>query len=125
LQPVVLHRLRRWVNNQPKRYLMDPALIAAALRTEVAGVMRDGELLGRVLDTFVAAQLRPELAVAASRPRLHHLRTEQGRHEIDLIAELAGGRLVGIEVKASDAPRKPDARHPVRYEDAAHTSLII
>ncbi len=104
------NRLKRLVH-QPKRYLIDPALIAAALQTDVAGVMRDGELLGRVLDTFVAAQLRPELAVSTSRPRLHHLRTEQGRHEIDLIAELAGGRLIGIEVKASGAPRKSDARH--------------
>lgn len=104
------NRLKRLVH-QPKRYLIDPALIAAALRTDVAGVMRDGELLGRVLDTFVAAQLRPELAVAASRPRLHHLRTEQGRHEIDLLGELAGGRLVGIEVKAGSAARAADARH--------------
>jgi predicted AAA+ superfamily ATPase len=104
------NRLKRLVH-QPKRYLIDAALIAAALRTDVAGTMRDGDLLGRVLDTFVAAQLRPELAIATSRPRLHHLRTEQGRHEIDLIGELAGGRLVGIEVKASSAARAEDARH--------------
>lgn len=94
-----------------KRYLIDPALIAAGLRTDVAGVMRDGDLLGRVLETFVAAQLRPELAVSASRPRLHHLRTEQGGHEIDLLGELAGSRLVGIEVKASGSPTARDARH--------------
>ena len=104
------NRLKRLVH-QPKRYLVDPALIAAALRTDVAGVMRDGDLLGRVLDTFVAAQLRPELAVSASRPRLHHLRTEQGRHEIDLIGELAGGQLIGIEVKAGSAVTAADARH--------------
>ena len=104
------NRLKRLVH-QPKRYLVDPALIAAALRTEVAGVMRDGDLLGRVLDTFVAAQLRPELAVSARRPRLHHLRTEQGRHEVDLLGELAGGQLIGIEVKASASPTGRDARH--------------
>jgi len=86
-------------------------LIAAELRIEAADVMRDGDLLGRVLETFVAAQLRPELAVSASRPRLHHLRTEQGRHEIDLLGELAGGRLVGIEVKAGASPRPDDAKH--------------
>lgn len=104
------NRLKRLVH-QPKRYLIDPALIAAALRTEVAGVMRDGGLLGRVLDTFVAAQLRPELAISASRPRLHHLRTAQGRHEVDLLGEQAGGRLIGIEVKAGASPTAGDARH--------------
>jgi hypothetical protein len=104
------NRLKRLVH-QPKRYLIDPALMAAALRLEVQGVMRDGEMLGRALDTFVAAQLRPELAVSAGRPRLHHLRTEQGRHEVDLIGEMAGERLVAIEVKANAAPSAADAKH--------------
>jgi predicted AAA+ superfamily ATPase len=104
------NRLKRLVR-QPKRYLVDPALIAAALRIDEQGVMRDGNLLGRVLDTFVAAQLRPELAASSTRPRLHHLRTEQGRHEVDLIAELAGERLIGIEVKAGSVATADDARH--------------
>jgi uncharacterized protein len=104
------NRLKRLVH-QPKRYLIDPALMAAALRLDVQGVMRDGEVLGRTLDTFVAAQLRPELAVSAGRPRLHHLRTEQGRHEVDLIGEMAGERLVAIEVKANAAPNAADAKH--------------
>jgi hypothetical protein len=104
------NRLKRLVH-QPKRYLIDAALIATALRLDEQGVMNDGDLLGRILDTFVAAQLRPELATSRTRPRLHHLRTEQGRHEIDLIAELAGQRVVGIEVKASAAPTRDDAKH--------------
>lgn len=36
---------------------------------------------------------------------------EQGRHEVDLLGELAGGRLVGIEVKAGASPTERDARH--------------
>lgn len=104
------NRLKRLVH-RPKRYLIDAALIATALRLDEQGVMNDGDLLGRILDTFVAAQLCPELQVSATRPRLHHLRTEQGRHEIDLIAELAGQRVVGIEVKASAAPTREDAKH--------------
>jgi uncharacterized protein len=74
-------------------------------------VLGDGELLGRVFDTFVAAQLRPQMGVSEARPRLHHLRTEQGRHEIDLIVELGGGRVVAIEVKAAAAPTVGDAKH--------------
>jgi hypothetical protein len=48
------NRLKRPVH-QPKRYLIDPALIAGALGADVAGMMRDGDLLGRVFDTIVAA----------------------------------------------------------------------
>lgn len=100
------NRLRRLVQS-PKRYVADPALIGAALRLDANGVLRDGDLLGRVLDTFVAAQLRAELATSASRPRLHHLRLEGGRREVDLVAELGGGSVIGIEVKPDSAP---DAR---------------
>ncbi|WP_322770413.1 DUF4143 domain-containing protein, partial [Frankia sp. Cr1] len=67
-------------------------------------MLRDGNLPGRLLDTFVAAQLRAESAVFTSWPRLYHLRQEQGRHEIDLLAELGADRVIAIEVKADAAP---------------------
>lgn len=104
------NRLKRLVR-RPKRYLIDPALISTALSLDERAVLSDGDVLGRLLDTFVAAQLRPELAVSRSRPRLYHLRTEEGRHEVDLLAECAGRHIVGIEVKASAAPTVKDARH--------------
>ena len=104
------NRLKRLVQ-QPKRYVVDAALMAAALRIDTAGIMRDGSLLGRVLDTFVAAQLRPEVTVSEATPRLFHLRTEQGRHEIDLIAELGGQRVIAMEIKASASPDRFDAKH--------------
>lgn len=104
------NRLARLVKT-PKRYVADPSLVGAALRTDLDGVLRDGDLLGRMLDTFVAAQLRPELATSAARPRLFHLREKNGRHEIDLLAELGGDRVVAIEVKATAAPNRSDASH--------------
>jgi hypothetical protein len=102
------NRLKR-LTHLPKRYLVDPALVGAALRVDVDGVLRDGDLLGRLLDTFVAAQLRPELAASSSAPRLHHVRTAGGVREVDLLAELGGGRVVGVEVKAASAPTRADA----------------
>lgn len=115
---LIVEQLPAWTSNrlkrlgkQPKRYVVDPALVAAALRVDELGVMRDGDLLGRILDTFVASQLRPELAICETRPRIYHLRTEHGRQEIDLLAELGGQRVVGIEVKASASPDREAARH--------------
>ena len=96
---------------RPKRYLADPALAVSAARVDAAGILRDGDLLGRVLDTFVTAQLRPEIALLQPRTRLHHLRAESGRHEVDLIIDLGGGRTIGIEVKAASAPGRRDAQH--------------
>lgn len=104
------NRLKR-VASTPKRYVVDPALIAAALRLDAGGILADGDLLGRFLDTFVAAQLRPEVEISESRPRLFHLRTDGGRREVDILAELGGGRVIAAEVKAGNAPTRADAKH--------------
>jgi predicted AAA+ superfamily ATPase len=104
------NRLKRLIMS-PKRYVVDAALVAAILRLDLNGVLRDGNILGRILDTFVAAQLRAELGITTTRPRLYHFRTKGGRQEVDLLAELGGQRVVGIEVKADSAPDREGARH--------------
>lgn len=114
----VVEALPAWTSNRlkrlalrAKRYLVDPALAAAALTLDPTAILRDGDLLGRFLDTFVVAQLRSELAVCETRPRLYHLRDEHGRHEIDIVAELGGTDILAFEVKADAAPDRGSARH--------------
>ena len=104
------NRLKR-LTKAPKRYVIDPSLALAALRMDVKGLMRDGDLLGRMLDTLVVAQLRSELPRCETRPRLFHLRSEQRRHEADIIVEYGGGRVIALEIKATSAPSREDARH--------------
>jgi len=110
------NRLSRLVHRS-KRYVTDAALTTHLLRLDAAGILRDGDILGRVLDTFVAAQLRPEIIVSEHRPRLYHLRTEGGRQEIDLLIELGGDRVIGLEIKASAAPDARDAKHLIWLRD--------
>jgi hypothetical protein len=117
------NRLKRLVLS-PKRYLIDPALAGAVLRLDANAVLRNGDLLGRLLDTFVASQIRSELAVAAARPRIYHVRQQQGRIEVDLLAELGGGGIVAIEVKASSAPTPDDARHLAVLRDRMGESFV-
>ncbi len=104
------NRLQRLVHG-PKRYFIEPSLVGAVLRADTETVMRDVDLLGRLIDTFVVAQLRAEREVSRSRPVLYHVRERQGRHEIDVLAEIRGGRVIGCEVKATAAPTTSDARH--------------
>ncbi len=133
---LVVEALPAWTSNRlkrlvltPKRYLVDPAIAAAVLRLDTNAVLRTGDLLGRLLDTFVASQLRAELAVSEGRPRLYHVRQQQGRFEVDLLAELGGGSLVAIEVKADAAPTLNSARHLValrdRYGDACTAGVVL
>lgn len=83
----------------------------AARRADANGLMRDGDLLGRVIDTFAVAQLRAQLASCESQPRLFHLRQEKGQHEVDVIIEYGGGRIFAFEIKITSAPQRADARH--------------
>ena len=94
-----------------KRYLVDASLAAAALEIDERAVLRDGDLLGRIVDTYTLAQIRPEVALSSLGPRLYHLRSRDGGHEIDLVAELAGGDIVAVEIKSSAAPKRADAKH--------------
>lgn len=104
-------RLERLVRS-PKRYLTDPALITTLLGDmDVNGVMTDGDILGRLLDTFVYAQLRAEMPFGRNSARAHHLRQDDGRREVDLVIETSGQRIIGIEVKATAAPTQQAARH--------------
>jgi uncharacterized protein len=121
----VLDQLPAWASNRlkrlirgSKRYVVDAALVATALRMDTDGVLRNGGLMGRLLDTFVLSQLRPEVEVSELRPRLYHARVEQGRHEIDILVELSGHRVIAIEVKADAAPTQAAARHLEWMRDA-------
>ncbi len=117
------NRLKRLVKS-PKRYLVDTGLVVGALNLDEDAIMRDHNLIGRLLDTLVAAELRAELPACRSRPRLHHLRTEAGRQEIDLVVELAGGSVIAIEIKAGTAVNARDARHLVWLRDELGAGFV-
>ena len=103
------NRLKR-LTSTPKRYLTDAGLAAWLATVDFDAARRDPDARGRIIDTYVAAQLRAE-AEASSRPvQLHHLRSQRGEHEIDLIAEF-GFRVAAFEVKTGSAPTQRDARH--------------
>lgn len=104
------NRISRLVKSR-KRYVVDTGLATAVLGVDDVGILADGGLLGRLLDTFVLAQLRPLLEVGTAPVGIHHLRQQDGRREIDVVLERADGRVCGIEIKAGSAPNSSDARH--------------
>lgn len=115
---MIVDELPAWSTNRfkrlsrmPKRYVIDSGLLAGILRVDVDDVLASSSLLGNMIDTFVVAQLRAEVAIATTRYRLSHLREQNGRHEVDVIAELGGGRIIGMEIKAAANVGYRDARH--------------
>jgi len=128
---LVTERVKGWASNRlkrlvhaPKRYVVDPALMASVLGLDAQAVIRDGNMLGRLIDTFVTAQLRPEAAVMDPKPGRYHLRTGQGRREVDQVFDLGAGRLIGIEVKAGTAPKADDAKHLAWLRDEIRDRFV-
>jgi uncharacterized protein len=117
------NRLAR-VTRAPKRYLVEPAFFGPLLGLDVRAVLRDADQLGRLVDTFVLAQLRAEIEPSRARPTVHHLRLEHGRREIDLVLEAGDGRVVAIEIKASAAPDREMARHLLWLRDELGDQLV-
>ncbi|MGL5828375.1 MAG: ATP-binding protein [Angustibacter sp.] len=99
------------MTKRPKRNFGDAGLAMAAARVNLSTIMRNSDLLGRVIDTFVTQQIRPEAALLAPPARLHHLRTRGGREEIDLILDLGAHRIIAMEIKASASLSPRDAKH--------------
>jgi uncharacterized protein len=92
----------------PKHYLVDPALGGNLLGISEETALINPEM-GRLFENLVAMSLRvfaePQLA------KLHHLRTQDGRREIDFILERKDGKVIAVEVKWGSVVSESDAVH--------------
>ena len=112
------NHLRR-LTQAPKHHLADPALAAhlvgvdagALLRGQSAGpdIARDGTLLGALFESLVT--LSTLVYAQANEATVHHLRSRDGDHEVDLIIERRDQRVVALEVKLDGVPGSADVRH--------------
>jgi uncharacterized protein len=110
------------ISQRKKRYVCDPGLVGALIGLERRTVLRNADLLGRLIDTFVASQIRPELGVGSFPVEMFHLR-QDGRREIDIVLERRDGALIAIEVKAVTEVTAHDARHLFWLRDATDDSF--
>ena len=116
----------------PKHHLADPALAAhimgvdadALLRGDDVGpdIPRDGTLLGVLFESLVTLSVR--VYAQASEATVHHLRTRDGTHEVDLIIERRDRRVVAFEVKLDGVVRPADVRHLLWLRDQLGDDLL-
>lgn len=110
----ILTPLPAWSSNlgkrlvkAPKLMLRDTGLMAHLMGAEQERLSLDPDLLGGLLETFVAGEVRKLMASAQARTKLFHFRTLPGQ-EVDLLLERADGCIVGMEVKASASIQAKD-----------------
>ncbi len=95
----------------PKMLFSDSGLLIAAMNVPQARLKLNGDLYGRVIETFALNQLRAELEALNMRDALSHLRTHKGTHEIDAVIETEDGGIIAIEVKSANRHRPGDIEH--------------
>ena len=95
----------------PKMLFSDSGLLIAAMNVPLARLKLNGDLYGRVIETFALNQLRAELEALNMRDALSHLRTHKGTHEIDAVIETEDGGIIAIEIKSANRHRPGDIKH--------------
>ena len=116
----------------PKHHLADPALAARLLGVDEGALLagtdpspnipRDGSLLGSLFESLVTQSVRVYAQNAEASVR--HLRTREGRQEIDLIVERPDQRVLAIEVKLSAAVSDDDVKHLHWLRDQIGNDLL-
>lgn len=95
----------------PKRYLLDTGIMGSVANLNVDLIINDDKLLGNLFDTFSVAQIRPEVHHNLNAATMFHLRTNGGRHEVDLIVKLKNNKILAFEFKAGSSPMNSDTKH--------------
>ena len=83
----------------------------ALLRGQQAGPisLRDGNLLGRLFESFVLQSIR--VYAQAAQASVYYLRSSSGDREVDIIVERDDGRVIAIEVKLTPNIHEDDVKH--------------
>jgi hypothetical protein len=106
-QLFLVRRVAPWFRNKlsrlvktPKLHFLDSGLLAALLGVTAERIAKDRAVFGKLLETFVFAEL---LKLSSWRKRgcaIYHYR-DKDQDEVDFVLEDSSGAVVGIEVKAS------------------------
>jgi uncharacterized protein len=120
------------LTQSPKHQLADPALAARLLgisdeallggREPGTPVPRDGTFLGQLFESLVTLSIRSYAQSAEA--QLRHLRTYDGRQEVDLIVERPDQRIVAVEVKLSSTVTDDDVANLTWLREKLGTDLL-
>lgn len=111
------NRLSRLVKT-PKLHLGDTGLVSSLLGMDAAALKKDRALLGQLLETFVFQELRRQASWHEDAISFHHFRDKDG-YEVDIVLEIAGRDIAGVEVKAAATVTDSDFRGLRKLKDAS------
>jgi predicted AAA+ superfamily ATPase len=121
----LVQRIPAWSTNlakrpvsRPKSSLLDTGLAARLVKMSAAGAAPTayGEIAGKLLEGFVASEVRKQRAWSEEAVTINHFRDRAGG-EVDLILETPDGRVAGLEVKSTSRLKRSDTKWLSRLRD--------
>ena len=113
----LVERVKPWthsdydrINKHDKLFMTDTGLMASILNWNIDRVRLDGQLNGKLIETFVFTQLVAQLEAVDEHCRLFHYRDREKR-EIDFVVENDAGAILAIEVKAGTVVKDSSFKH--------------
>lgn len=107
LTPYMRNAAKRPVVGMPKLHFIDTGLACHLLGLKKAEKVYVSQHFGGLVKNFIFCELVKHAAWAEEDVRFHHFRDARN-HEVDLVIELADGKVVGVEIKASMSVRESD-----------------
>ncbi|MDI7776682.1 ATP-binding protein [Asticcacaulis sp. EMRT-3] len=119
----LVDRVRAWsktdyarVGKKDKLFMADTGLMASCLNWSLEKIRLNGELNGKLIETFAYTQLAALLDVQTQNYSLSHYRDREQR-EVDFIVENPDGMILGIEVKAGTNIDSDSFKHLKWFRD--------
>lgn len=101
----------------PKLHMTDSGLACHLCGADADRLRADPALAGRLLESFVAAELQRQATWSAHPATLYHYRSQSG-DEVDVLLEDRAGRVAGVEIKLSESLTARDAKTLAYLRDA-------
>ena len=116
----------------PKHHLADPGLAAHLVGVDAGALLaggspgvavpRDGTFLGALFESLVTLSVR--VYAQKNEAAVHHMRTRDGRQEVDLIIARRDQRVVALEIKLASTVDAADVRHLLWLREQLGADLL-
>ncbi|OAI46407.1 hypothetical protein AYO45_06365 [Gammaproteobacteria bacterium SCGC AG-212-F23] len=121
--PAYSNNLGKRLTKSSKLYFCDTGLSTHLLGITFSRLQHEPDLLGPLLENFVANELKKQLSWNKTHAELFHYRTTNGQ-EVDFILENKAGFAIGIEVKSSATLSEKDFKGLKHLSETLDDKLI-
>lgn len=98
------------LTKSPKVYLNDCGILSYLLGANRKRLFENSNLLGMILENFVLGELQKQATWSTEKVSLYYMRTQTGV-EVDIMLENFEGKVVAIEVKATESINGDHFKH--------------